>query len=140
VTDVVSFGPARDYVRSRVTQEFLNYECRVERVGRPSYDEETLQGTPGTRSTIYEGKCRVWATTASTVIVGDGDVQTEQTMISLPWNIDPLPLRNDEVIITNTPVEDTALEGKRYQIQDYATAGELRPTRRYTVIAMQRSA
>ena len=64
----------------------------------------------------------------------------EPVMISLPWDIDPLPLRNDEVIITNTPVEDTALEGKRYQIQDYATAGELRPTRRYTVTAMQRSA
>ena len=137
---LVHFQTARNYVRSRVCAEFMNYECRVERVSFSTYDETTLHSVSGTRQIIYEGPCRLWEVSgADTVLVGQEDLQVETTQISLPWDIYPIPKRNDEVIITGkAEEEDSSILGKRFQIQTSAKAGELRPTRRYTVSSVQR--
>jgi Family of unknown function (DUF6093) len=137
---LVHFATARNYVRSRVTAEFMNYECRVERVAYSSYDETTLHSVSATREIIYEGPCRLWEVPgAATVLVGESDLQVESTQLSLPWDINPVPKRNDEVIITGSAEEeDSTILGKRFQIQTSAKAGELRPSRRYTVSAVQR--
>ena len=135
---LIHFETARDYIRSRVSSEFMNYEVRVERVTRPLYDETNLVAIPGLRTIIYEGPARIWEITgASTVIVSENDMQMESTQLSLPWDIDPVPKRNDEVIVTGSVEEDTTILGKRFQIQTAAKAGELRPSRRYTISAVQ---
>jgi hypothetical protein len=135
---LVHFATARDYVRSRVTNEFLNYQVRVERVTRPLYDETNLVAIPGTRATIYQGPGRIWEITgASTVVVSENDMLMENTQLSLPWDLDSLPQRYDEVVVIEVPPQDSTLLGKRFQIQTAAKAGELRPTRRYTITAVQ---
>jgi hypothetical protein len=137
--NLIHFDTARSYIRSRVTSEFLNSEVRVERVSAPTYDETTLHSVSGSREVIYEGQARIWEVTgASTVIVSENDVQMENTQLSLPWDIDPVPKRNDEVIVTGSAEEeDASILGKRFQIQTAAKAGELRPTRRYTITGLQ---
>ena len=114
----------------------MSYDCRVERVNKPQYDETTLAATPGGRTTLYTGVCRVWEVSGGSVtVIGEVDIAMSTTNISFQHNA-PIFKMMDEIIITNAPDQDTALEGKRFQIQSKAMAGELRATRRYVVKAV----
>lgn len=127
---------ARSYVRSRATN-VMGYECKVERLAQGSHDEETLVYSPGSRTTLYEGVCRVWELGGTSVIgLGDtdADLDISSTQISLPWD-SPLLKKDDEIVITSS-VTDDAMVGKRFQVQSAAKAGELRATRRYSVVAI----
>lgn len=128
---------ARDYVRSRATS-VMEYECRVERVTKGNHDEETLVYTAGGRSTQYEGKVRIWEVSgASAIAIGDAEVMLENTQASFPHDA-PLFKKDDEIVITAVPVQDSALMGARFQIQTASKAGELRSSRRYSVTSVQR--
>lgn len=128
---------AREYVRSRATA-VMSYQCRIERVVKGNHDEDSLVYTPGTRTLVYEGVCRVWEVSgASAVVLGDSDLDIATTQLSTPYDA-PIARKNDEVVITSAPTQDDSLLGKRFQIQSHAKAGELRPTRRYTVTAVSK--
>lgn len=123
---------ARGYVRSRATA-VMEYECRIERVQKPTYNSTSLVATAGGRTTIYTGVCRIWEISgAQSVAVGDVDLDIQNTQLSTPWDA-PVARKNDEVIILNAPAQDSHLINKRFQIQSSAKAGELRATRRYAV-------
>lgn len=129
---------AIDYVRARATA-VMQYTCRIERVSAGSFDEDDLEYTPGSRETIYEGMCRIWETSGGApVVIGDVDVVMQSTNLSIPWDTPVLPRRNDEVLILSSPT-DPFYVGKRFQIQDSAKVGEMRATRRFSVIAMEKS-
>lgn len=127
---------ARSYVRSRATN-VMGYECKVERVTQGSHDETTLIYSPGSRTTLYEGVCRVWELSGASVVgLGDTDADLDiaSTQISLPWD-SPLLKKDDEIVIISAVTDDTMV-GKRFQVQSGAKAGELRATRRYAVMAI----
>jgi hypothetical protein len=129
---------ARNYVRTRAT-EIMSYECRVERITPPTYNETSLITTAGGRQVLYEGVFRLWEITGATGIsVGGEDLMVESTQASFPYE-SPLFRKDDEIVITAVPEQDLMLMGNRYQIQTKAKAGELRPTRRYTVSSVQRN-
>lgn len=128
---------ARAYVRSRATS-VMTYECKVERLAAPSYDETTLIASPGTRTTIIEfSVCRVWEVQGASVVnLGETELMVENVQISLPYDT-PVLKKHDEIVITNTPTQDDTLLGKRFSVISSARAGELRPTRRYAVKAVE---
>lgn len=127
---------ARAFVRKRAT-EVMEYTCRIERVARPSYDEDTLLASPGSRTTVYTGICRIWeVASASQVLVGESDISMQHTQLSIPWNTPEVVKKNDEVIILTAP-QDSQIVGKRFQIDSVAKAGELRATRRFNVSMVQ---
>lgn len=129
---------AIDYVRKNATA-IMQYDCKIERVAHGGHDEDTLVYTPGSRTTIYEGKCRIWEVQGTQVsIAADVDVTTQQTNLSIPWDVEVVPQRNDEVLITASPT-DPALVNKRFQIQSSAKAGEMRATRRFVVVSEEKT-
>ena len=130
---------AKRFVRDRATA-VMRYTCRIERVIPPTYDPGTLIASPGDRTTVYEGVCRIWEVSGgSPVMLGDTDLIVQSTNLSIPWDVSVLPRRNDEVLILTAPGEDPVTIGKRFQIQTSAKAGELRATRRFEVTAMEKS-
>jgi hypothetical protein len=127
---------ARSFVRNRAT-EVMEFDCRIERVERPeNYDEDTLVLTPSERTTIYEGKCRVWELAGAAIVaVGETDTYQQATQLSIPWDTSAIVKRYDEVEIITAPV-DSQMIGKRFEIQNVAKAGELRATRRFEVTSV----
>jgi len=125
---------ARDFVRTRAT-EVMDYSCRAERVSHGGYDETTLHSTSATRTTLYEGPCRLFEVAGAVALnLGDTEMEIQSTQISLPWD-SPLLKKDDEIVLTATPT-DVGMVGKRFQVQSSAKAGELRATRRYAVTSM----
>lgn len=123
---------ALDYLRDKAT-EVMTSECRIERVSLPSFDESSGTAVPGGRVTVYEGKCRIWETSqGGPIMIGEDDVVMQNTQLSIPWDVNPVPKRHDEVEITASQ-SDSAIVGRRFVIDSSAKAGELRPTRRFTV-------
>ena len=129
---------ARAYVRSRATS-VMAYTCRAERVLKGSTDDDTLIYTPGTRTVLFEDEpCRIWEISgAAAVTLGETEIMTQNLQISLPWD-SPILKKYDEIVITDSPDQDTSLLGKRFEIQSAARAGELRATRRYQVQAVDK--
>lgn len=141
-TPVVSYHSpisayARSYVRRRAT-EVMEYTCRIERrSGKAGYDDDTLAHIQAPREVLYEGRCRVWEVTAGgAVVVGDTDVYTQATNLSIPWDTPVVIKRYDEVQILTAP-QDSQMVGERFEIATTAKAGELRATRRFEVISME---
>ncbi len=113
----------------------MTFYVQVERLSAASYDEVTLLASSGSRTVLWEGWVRIWEIQGDTTInIGEADLDIQSTQISFPFNT-PLWKRNDEVLVLETKHDD-ALVGKRYQIQSSAKAGELRPSRRYAVTAV----
>ena len=129
---------ARRFVRARATA-VMEYTCQITRRSGPGgYDENTLVYTAsGPQELLYDGPCRVWEVTAGgAVVVGDTDVYTQATQLSIPWDISVVIMRYDEVEITAAP-QDSQMVGERFEIQGTAKAGELRATRRFDIISME---
>jgi hypothetical protein len=123
---------ARSYVRRHATGEMLT-TCQIERVQQPAWDPATNLVTAGDRTIIYTGVCRLWEVSGSSAMpVADDVIQLQTTNLSIPWDTDPIPAEQDEVLILSSLV-DEALVGKRYRILTSAKAGDLRATRRFVV-------
>jgi len=129
-TDISSTALA--YVRERATG-MMNSVCRIERVKRPSFNQETGTAVPGQKTTIYEGPCRIWEVSGGgPIMIAEDEVVTQNTQLSIPWGTNPVPERDDEVQIIEAPT-DFSLVGKRFAIESSAKAGDLRATRRFNV-------
>lgn len=127
---------ALDYVREQATA-IMQGVCKIERVHKPSFDQTTGTATSGSRTEVYRGPCRIWeASSGGLVMVGEDEVQMENTQLSIPWATDPVPKRYDEVEIISHNT-DSSLVGRRFQILTSAKAGELRATRRFSVRGYQ---
>lgn len=125
---------ARSYVRSRASRE-MTYSVVAERVTRPSYEVDSLDGTPGARTELFESAARIWEITGGTSInIGEADLDIQSVQVSLPWDTELLK-KNDEIRVVEAPL-DSAMVGKRYQVQSSAKAGDLRATRRYSVMVV----
>lgn len=123
---------ALTYVRTRATQSMKSV-CRVERVQGPSFDEFSGVATPGGRTVLYTGICRIWEVSGgSAVEINGDDVVIQSTQLSIPWDVTADIRRNDEIVITSSST-DTMLVGARFRVMSVARAGELRPTRRFEI-------
>lgn len=123
------------YIREKATDTMV-YTCKIERVNLPGFDQSSGRATPGSRELIYEGQCRVWEVSGSGVtVVNEDEIVTQSTQLSLPYEVDPIPKRKDEVLITDSG-SDPSMVGRRFVITSHAMAGDLRPTRRFTVTAV----
>jgi len=128
---------ALNYVRDRA-ESIMGYTCRIERVTKPGFDNTTHQVIPGKRTALYEGKCRVWEiSSGAPIMVAEDQVTMQTTQISLPWDISPVPERDDEVVIIGADDDDYMI-GKRFVIDSSAKAGEMRATRRFQVRGYQK--
>jgi len=126
------------YIRSRANRN-MRSTCRIERVEPPTYDDLSGLATAGTRTTVYEGICRIWeASGAGLVQVGEEDIPIQTTQLSIPWDTTPVPQRDDEVQILTSEVDDH-LVGRRFRILDVSKAGDLRPSRRFSIQGVQES-
>lgn len=65
-------------------------------------------------------------------MIGEDDIVMQNTQLSLPWSVNPVPKRDDEVEITSAP-SDAEIVGKRFVIDSGSKAGEFRATRRFAV-------
>jgi hypothetical protein len=127
---------AISYVRAKASEN-MSSTCRIERVTKPTFNQGTGVATPGTKTTIYEGKCRIYEVTGGApVVIAEDDITMQATQLSSPWDVSVLPVRNDEVQIL-TSRTDAHLVGKRFVIDSSAKAGELRATRRFAVRGVQ---
>lgn len=117
----------------------MSYLCKAERLTPAQYDENTLIGTPGSRTTIFsDTQCRVWEIQGASVLgVGESDLMMQNLQLSLPWDSQILK-KDDEIEITDAPASNSSMLGKRFQIISLAKAGDLRATRRYQVKAVQK--
>lgn len=130
---------ARNYVRRRATAQ-MTHHCRIERITNPTFVEtaDDLLASPGDRTLIYEGICRLWevAGNAAAVQVGQDEFVMQTTQLAIPWDSDPVPFRDDEVEITDSST-DAHMVGRRYRIMDVAKAGDLRASRRFQLQGLQ---
>jgi hypothetical protein len=123
---------ARAYVRRRATAQ-MYATCVIERVDEGLWDPLSNLVTAGGRTVIYTGVCRVWELSGpQPVDIGDDQIVLQSTNISIPWDVNPVPHRDDEVKILGSAV-DFDLVGRRYRILDEAKSGDLRATRRFLV-------
>lgn len=123
---------ARAYVRRRATAQ-MYATCVIERVDEGLWDPLSNLVTAGGRTVIYTGECRVWELSGpQPVDIGDDQIVLQSTNISIPWDVNPVPHRDDEVKILGSAV-DFDLVGRRYRILDEAKSGDLRATRRFLV-------
>jgi len=128
---------AVEYVRTRA-ESIMGYTCRIERVKKSSFNQETGTAVPGGKTTIYEGPCRVFEVqSGAPMIISEEDVVMQTTQLSIPWDVDPVPIRDDEVQILSAD-DDQYMVGKRFVIDSSAKAGELRATRRFMIRGYQK--
>jgi hypothetical protein len=127
---------ARAYVRSR-TQWWMSAECIIERRKSPIFQTNTGYAIGPAKEAVYEGKCRIWEiTTGGQVLIGEQSIEMQNTQISIPWDIDPIPIVDDLVTITDCAT-DVNMIGRMFEIIDTAKSGELRATRRFSVHMVQ---
>lgn len=126
---------AVDYVRQKAT-EVMQYTCIIHRVNPPNYSPTTLVATPGSKTVLYSGPCRVWEVQGGgPVVIAETDIVQQNTQLSIPWDSTAVIKPKDEVTITAAPT-DPQMVGKKFQVASIARAGELRATRRFVVQAV----
>ena len=119
-------------VQKMATAQMLQ-NCVIERVLNPTYAANTLVASPGSRTTIYTGKCRVWEQeNPSMVRVSETDFLAYQTILSLPWDTSANVHLLDEMQLTISPT-DPLWVGARFRIQTAKFGGQIRPTRSFVL-------
>lgn len=127
---------ARAYVRARAA-ESMTSTCVITRPVDPSFAAATGLATGSEGDEVYSGICRVWEVTGGgVVVVGEDEIAQQTTNISSPWDSSPVPIKGDYIKIA-TSLTDTNLVGRLFMITDQAKSGELRATRRFSVMEVQ---
>jgi hypothetical protein len=92
---------ARAKVRARVAQ-FMTTPLTIKRGQLGAFDPATgLVGGLASAATVYTGNGRIHSITGQGgVVAGDGEFDTRQVIISIPWNAAE-PARDDLVIVTS---------------------------------------
>lgn len=122
---------ATQYVRKRVNAQ-MSYRVEIYRNGAPEFDSETGVYTATKGLMIYEGIARMYYLDGGgTINVGDGDIVTGGTYISIPFEADPVPHVDDTVIITKS--QDPDLVGAAFRITSVDGGSYLHAARRLQV-------
>ena len=135
---------ARNYAR-RHASAHMYYTVQIERMGDPYFDEATGRMTPRVAEIVYTGPARIWTVSGPQVFtVGEDQMSFDQTNMSIPWNVIPVPHRDDIATVltydTHSGFGDPELLGRSFRILDVQLGGQMYATRRMTVSAIQPSA
>lgn len=142
---------ARAYVRKRGT-DVMEAKVRIERVAAGQFNLGDLLVSSGSRSTIYEGKARLWEVSGmGAVQLGNDDIIVQSSYLSIPWDFVPqdewpasswppttLPRVEDEFVVLEHKT-DFAMVGRRGVIRDTIQSGILRNTRKFSIQLVQAS-
>lgn len=124
-------------VRSRALL-FMTSTVQIRKAVKPTFDINTGRAASGSGALVYEGLARIWEVTqGGSVVVGEDDVNLENTQLSIPWNISPVPQKGDLVKVLTS--DDANLVGRVFAIRSAAKSGLLRPTRRFNVTLHEES-
>lgn len=119
------------YLRDRAN-DLLTDTCRITRGTEHVLDPDTNEYSQPEGELVYEGPCRLWATQPGAAIqLGSENISVDVSMLSLPWNIDPIPEMEDLVEMLTSPDPDVV--GRTLTLGSPARGGNLRATRRFTV-------
>ena len=110
---------ARAKVRARVAQSFTT-PMVIKRGQLGTFNSTTgLQGGLASASTVFTGHGRVHTITGQGgVVAGDGEFDTRQVVISVPWNTTPVPARDDMVVLGADTAADPELPGEVYRVME----------------------
>lgn len=125
---------ARTYLRDRV-QGHMNCTIELLRHRDSSLDETTGLYTAVSKTSVYSGVARIWeASSGSIVEVGEADLALVSTYCSIPFDVDVMPHRDDQVLVTACP-GDPDLVGRGYRVLMIDGGGLMRATRKMQLIA-----
>lgn len=123
---------ARKYIQARGS-DLLTDTCRVTRQRAHDLDQSSNDYVHGGDELIYEGPCRLWElNTGMSVSIGEESTAVTSSVLSLPWDITPIPIMEDMVEMTGSL--DGAVVGKMFRLGEPAKGGNLRGTRRFQVV------
>lgn len=126
---------ARAKVRESV-QRFMTTPITILRGDLGTFDEATgMVGGLDNVKTIYAGGARVHTITGQGgVVAGDGEFDTRQTIISVPWDTKPVPSRDDLVVVGTDNVADIELTGEVYRVMEVEGGGLFGDARRLSCV------
>ena len=134
---------ARQYARRHATAH-MYYTVIIERMAAGVFDEQTGQITVASKKTVYTGPARLWTVSGPQVFaIGEDQLAFSQTNLSIPWDANPVPHRDDVATVTDiTGAEfgDDELLWKSFRITDVQLGGQMFATRRMSVLAIVDSA
>lgn len=117
---------ARAYV-TKMTLAQMTSQVAVTRPGPPTFDPATGLTEAHAGATVWSGPARIYSTSGSLTVMGEGVVSLGQTNISIPQDA-PLPKVDDIVDVTSS-LDDPAMVNRRYRVIDVSEGGILSPTR-----------
>lgn len=135
---------ARNYVRGHATAH-MYYTVRIVRMKQGVFDEDTGGIATAINLEIYDGPARIWTVSGPQVIaVGEDQMSFTQTNMSIPWDSDPVPHRDDIATVSTYDPHpgygDSALLGRSFRILDVQLGGQMFATRRMSVLSVTDSA
>lgn len=129
------------FVQRMATAQMLQ-TCKIERLKNPTYANDTLVASPGSRTQIYPdpnavppmpGKCRIWVQqNPSQIMLGETEFVAYSTILSLPWDTAAVVKLHDEVEMLTSPT-DSQWVGARFRIQSAKFGGQIRATRSFVL-------
>lgn len=127
---------ARAYVKKMAVAQMTS-QVVVTRPGAPTFNATTGLTTAHEGSEVWSGPARIYSTSGSLTVQGDGVVSMGQTTIAIPQDA-PLAHVDDIVDVTSSP-DDSAMVGRRYRVVDVSEGGLLSPTRNLQVTTVEGS-
>lgn len=126
---------ARAKVREGV-QRFMTTPLTILRGDLGGFDETTgLVGGLTNVKTIFTGKGRVHTITGQGgVVAGNGEFDTRQVIVSIPWNSKPVPQRDDLVVVGTDSIADVELTGEVYRVMEVEGGGLFGDARRLSCV------
>ena len=123
---------ARRYVRARAEAQ-MTCHVRIYRHEDPVFDDETGLMTSSHGTKIYEGDARLWYAQGGNVVeLGDADINMMNTYVSIPWDSDPVPHRDDIVMVDSCAL-DPDLVDRAFRVMNTDGGGLMNATRKMTV-------
>jgi hypothetical protein len=134
---------ARRYARRHATAH-MYYTVTIERMGDGVFDESSGLIAVLTKSVVYTGPARIWTVSGPQVFaVGEDALAFSQTNMSIPWDVSPVPHRDDVATVTaiaHAGFGDDELLGTSFRVLDVQMGGQMFATRRMSVLAIVESA
>lgn len=135
---------ARNYARTHMTAH-MYYTIEIDRMAEGIFDEDSGHILPKVKMKIYQGPARIASVTGPQVLgLGEDQMAFVSTSISIPWDTDPVPNRDDiAVVLSYDPhagFGDAALVGRAFRILNVEFGGQMFAVRRMSALAIQESA
>jgi hypothetical protein len=134
---------ARAYVRRHATAH-MYYTVAISRMTDPVFDTESGVMVAAVNRMIYFGPARIWTVSGPQVLgVGEDQMSFDQSFVSIPWDTDPIPNRDDIVTVQDyDPVYyygDEQLVGRSFRVTNVQLGGQMYATRRLNVTGIEPS-